>query len=101
MKSPLSAFAAQCGYHGPAFSLDLETRELLLRELDAIFFITARVSREDVEYIMDGFKVRRESDVVKYGHFRTKGLVLEFYDAIKGAIESGSGYRSRLEVSPI
>lgn len=65
--------------------------EILARELDAVYFLTAGLGRDDVEYIMDSFTARRDSDISRFGEFRSKRLVLECYDNL--AIDRASNLR--------
>ena len=39
------------------------------------------LAREDVEYVLETFPIVRESDIERYGDYRTKLLILEHYDA--------------------
>jgi len=43
------------------------------------------LAREDVEYILETFPIVRESDMERYGDYRTKLLILENYDATTSA----------------
>ncbi|MGO9809300.1 MAG: Eco57I restriction-modification methylase domain-containing protein [Isosphaeraceae bacterium] len=46
------------------------------------------LAREDVEYILETFPIVRESDIERYGDYRTKLLILEHYDATTSATAS-------------
>lgn len=76
---------------------DPDHRPLVRAELDAAVFHLLEVERDDVEYIMDTFPIVKRKDVAAYGSYRTKELILEVYDAMQAAIETGGAYRSPFE----
>lgn len=96
----LQPFAKDCGYDGAPFIWDEERRFLLRCELDAAYFHLYGIEREDVDYIMDTFPIVKRKDEAKYGEYRTKRVILEIYDEMKAAMESGEGYRTRLDPPP-
>jgi hypothetical protein len=96
----LRAYAEDLGYTGPPFRWD-EARRLRLRcELDAAFFHLYGIPRADVDYIMDTFPIVRRNDEQKYGDYRTKDLILEIYDELQRAIDTGKPFVSRLDPPP-
>lgn len=76
-------FAKKCGYDGEPFTWDEDRRAFLKAELDGIYAHLYKVSKEDLNYILDQFPVLRKNDEKQYGEYRTKRLVLEEYDRIK------------------
>jgi hypothetical protein len=96
----LEAFAKDCGYDGPPFRWDEERRFLLRCELDAAYFHLYGIARDDVDYIMDTFRVWREKEVKQYHEYRTKRVILEIYDEMQAALDSGSPYKTRLLPPP-
>jgi hypothetical protein len=62
--------------------------------LDAAAFHLFGVRREDVDYIMDSFRIVKRKDETAYGEYRTKRLILEIYDQMALAIETGVPYDS-------
>jgi hypothetical protein len=42
----------------------------------------------------------KRKDEAKYGEYRTKRVILEIYDEMKAAMESGEGYKTRLDPPP-
>ncbi len=124
----LEPFAQDCGWSGSPFRWDEERRLLLRCELDAAFFHLhlpiekngdwrpaegetaedlARVKavfptpRDAVAYIMDTFPIVRRKDEEKYnGDYRTKRVILEVYDLMRTAIETGQPYQTRLDPPP-
>ena len=73
---------------------------MLRAELDAAFFHLYGVSREDIDYILDTFPVVRRKDEARYGEYRTKRLILEIYDAMQKAIDTGTPYQTILDPPP-
>ena len=72
----LAAFARDCGYDGPPFRWDEKRRFLLRCELDAAYFHLYGIVRDDVDYIMDTFRVWREKEEKQQGEYRTKRVIL-------------------------
>jgi hypothetical protein len=96
----LEPFAKDCGYNGPPFRWDEERRFLLRCELDAAYFHLYGIGREDVDYIMDTFRVWKQKEEKQYGEYRTKRMILEIYDEMQRAMETGEPYKTRLEPPP-
>jgi len=96
----LEAFAKDCGYNGPPFRWDEERRFLLRCELDAAYFHLYGIARDDVDYIMDTFRVWREKEEKQQGEYRTKRVILEIYDEMRRAMETGMAYGTRLVPGP-
>jgi hypothetical protein len=92
----LRQFALGCGHNGPPFRWDAARRPILRAELDAAFFLLYGLSREDADYVLDTFPVVRNNDVKKHGEYRTKRLILEAYDALTTAMNTGRPYVSPL-----
>lgn len=51
-------------------------------------------------HVMDTFTLVRDSDVKEHAEYRTKRLILERFDAISKAIESGESYLTALDPPP-
>jgi hypothetical protein len=96
----LQPFAQDCGYNGAPFRWDEERRFLLRCELDAAYFHLYGIQRNDVDYIMETFPIVKRKDEQKHGHYRTKDKILEIYDAMAEAIESGQPYQTLLDPPP-
>ncbi|MFL5702314.1 MAG: hypothetical protein ACJ8AG_05725 [Ktedonobacteraceae bacterium] len=96
----LEPFAKDCGYDGPPFRWNEERRFLLRCELDAAYFHLYGIERDDVDYIMETFPIVKRRDEKQYGEYRTKRVILEIYDEMKKAMETGEPYRTRLEPPP-
>lgn len=85
---------------GAPFKWDESRRVHLRAELDAGIFHLYDVGREDVEYIMETFPIVKRKDVAAYGEYRTKRLILEAYDAMQKAIETGTEFQTILDPPP-
>lgn len=96
----LEPFAKDCGYDGPPFKWDEERRFLLRCELDAAYFHLYGIERDDVDYIMETFPIVKRKDGKQYGNYRTKQVILEMYDEMKRAMETGEPYQTWLNPPP-
>ncbi len=61
-------------------------RAHLQAELDAIYAHLYDISRDDLDYILETFPIVKRNDEQKHGTFRTKELVLQYYDEYFGRI---------------
>ena len=111
----LEAFALDCGYDGPPFRWDEQRRFLLRCELDAAYFHLYLGASEEwgndnpqlremfptprhaVEYIMETFPIVKRKDIKRHGDYRTKLVILDLYDQMQQAMESGSPFHSQLD----
>jgi hypothetical protein len=96
----LEPFAKDCGYEGAPFKWDEDRRFLLRCELDAAYFHLYEMGRGDVDYIMETFPIVKRRDEAKYGDYRTKRVILEIYDKMRIAMETGVAYKTRLDPPP-
>jgi hypothetical protein len=85
---------------GPPFRWLPERRELIRAELDAAMFHIYGLSRGETEHVLDSFPVVRKYEERDHGEFRTKRLVLDRYDAMSDAIETGNPYGTPLGPPP-
>lgn len=69
-------------------------------ELDAAYFHLYGIEREDVDYIMETFPIVKRKDEKEHGEYRTKRVILEIYDEMKQAIDTGHPYQTRLDPPP-
>jgi hypothetical protein len=109
----LEPFARDLGYEGPPFRYDPERRALLRAELDALFFLlylgTAQewqreapqslqelfpIPRDAAEHILEQFPIVKRHDEERFGEYRTKRMILEIYDAMQEAINTGRPWSS-------
>ncbi len=101
----LESFGQECGFAGPPFRWHESRRAELTAELDALYCHLYGLGRSDVEWVIDSFDVLRRYEVRPeerggHGEFRTELLVLERYDAMAEAIESGGLYETPLSPPP-
>lgn len=93
-------YAHDCGYYDPPFAWNEDRRFLLRCELDAAYFHLYGIERDDVDYIMETFPIVKRKDEAAHGEFRTKRVILEIYDEMKVAMETGIPYQTRLDPPP-
>jgi Eco57I restriction-modification methylase len=91
-------FAKELGDHGAPFVWNEDRRFKMRAELDAAFFHLYGVARDDVDYIMDSFHAFRNNDPERFT--RTKALILDIYDAMAVAMETGEPYQTILDPPP-
>ena len=96
----LEPFAKDCGYDGPPFRWDEQRRFLLRCELDAAFFHLYGIARDDVDYIMETFPIVKRKDIAAHGDYRTKLTILDIYDRMQRAIDTGEPYKTLLDPPP-
>lgn len=96
----LEPFARDVGYAGTPFRWDPNRRFQLRCELDAAFFHLYGLARDDVDYVMETFPIVRKNDEKTYGEYRTKRVILEIYDALAKAAQTGKPYRTPLDPLP-
>ena len=51
-------------------------------------------------YILDTVPIVKRKDEAKWGDYRTQRVILEIYDALTEAMQTGMPYRSRLDPPP-
>ncbi len=89
---------------GGPFRWDEERRFLIRAELDAFFFWLYGIERDDVDYIMETFQTEsgglKNNDIAKYGSYRTKETILEFYDQMAAADAAGTPYETPITPPP-
>lgn len=69
-------------------------------ELDASFFHLYGIKRNDVGYIMETFPIVKKKDEKEFSEYSTKNLILEIYDKMRYAIETGTEYQTILDPPP-
>ena len=68
--------------------------------MDAAFFHLYGIERDDVSYIMETFPIVKRKDEQRHGEYRTKRVILEIYDEMARAMETGRPYQTRLDPPP-
>jgi hypothetical protein len=96
----LASFASDLGDDGSPFRWEEERRTVLRSELDAAFFHLYGLNRADTDYVLSTFHLVEKHDEERFGEYRTKRLILENYDAMAKAIETGEPFVSTLSPPP-
>jgi len=115
----LNGMAAENQYVAPPFAWDAHRRFLIRCELDAAFFHLYLgtpqewkkqgskelleyfpTPRDAVDYMMETFPIVKRKDEEKYGEFRTKLQILDIYDRMQHAIDTGEPYQTLLDPPP-
>ncbi len=78
----MAPFARDLGYDGPPFIWNDEERRHLRARLDALYFHLYGLSKDDAAYILDTFPIIRRHDEAAFGSYRTKEMVLAYYNAL-------------------
>ncbi len=55
---------------------------------------------DDVDYIMETFPIVRRNDERQFGDYRTKLMILNIYDRIQKAMDTGQPYQTILDPPP-
>jgi len=83
----LAGFAEDMGYVDeqgkprPPFPWDEERRLHLRCQLDALYFHLYGLTREEADYVLGTFPIVQRHDQERYGRFRTRDLILHYYNA--------------------
>lgn len=91
-------FARDLGDDFAPFIWNEERRFKIRAELDAAFFHLYGLDHNDVGYIMDSFHAFRNNYPERFA--RMKSMILEIYDAMASAMESGEPYKTILDPKP-
>ncbi|MGH3471374.1 MAG: Eco57I restriction-modification methylase domain-containing protein, partial [Nocardioidaceae bacterium] len=97
--SDTGPLAAAFGDDGPPFHWDPDRRARLRAELDAAVFLLYGYERDDVDYILGTFPIVARHDLDRHGEERTRRLILDAYDGMVAAGETGR-YLSPLSPPP-
>jgi hypothetical protein len=85
---------------GGPFVWDEDRRAQLRAELDAFFFRLYGIDRDDLDYIMETFPIVKSNDLAKHGSYRTKEMILAFYDRMAAAGAASVPYESTITPAP-
>lgn len=97
----LKPLAEEYGYTGAPFKWDEERRFLIRCELDALFFHLYGITRDDADYILDTFPIVKRKDIATHGEYKTKRMILEYYDTMRQSIRAGRPYHGKVDLAPI
>ena len=53
-----------------------------------------------MDYILETFPIVKRKDEQAHGEYRTKRVILDIYDAMQQAMETGTAYHTRLDPPP-
>jgi hypothetical protein len=81
---PSWAEIAPDGFPYPPFKWDEERRARLRAELDAISAHLYGLTREELDYILETFPIVKRKDIERYGSYRTKEMILRYYEEHAG-----------------
>jgi hypothetical protein len=100
----MTPLARDLGDVAAPFVWDENRRAQIRAELDAFFFRLYGIERDDVDYIMETFQTEtgglKHNDIAKYGSYRTKETILEFYDRMAAAEAAGLEYATLITPPP-
>lgn len=96
----INTFADDLGYAGPPFMWHPDRRTRIQSEIDALILHLFKVDRDSAAWILDSFRVLGENEVSRVGEYRTKTLVLGYFDAMQQAKDSGAPYESPINPPP-
>lgn len=66
------------------FKWDEERRLKLRCELDAVYAHLYGISKDDLDYILGTFPIVKRKDEARYGTYRTRDLIMEYYEKYNG-----------------
>lgn len=92
--------AEELGYLGSPFKWNAERRFYMMREIDAAYAHLYALSRDQLEVVLEHFASLIKLEIAEYGEYRTKRVILEMYDQMKAAMESGGEYQTWLDPPP-
>jgi hypothetical protein len=100
----MTPFARDLEDDGGPFVWDEDRRAQLRAELDAFFFRLYGIEQDDVDYIMETFQTEsgglKHNDIARYGSYRTKETILEFYDQMAAADAADTPYETPITPPP-
>jgi hypothetical protein len=100
----MTPLARDLGDGGAPFIWDENRRAQIRAELDAFFFRLYGIERDDVDYIMETFQTEsgglKNNDIAKFGTYRTKEMILTFYDCMAASDAASVLYESTITPAP-
>ena len=99
-RESLASLARDVGDASTPFRWSTSRRPTIRAELDAAFFHLYKISRGDVDYILDTFPIVKRRDEAEFGEYRTKRLILENFDQMQECIDTGTEFVSTLDPAP-
>ncbi len=96
----LSGLAEDFNYFLPPFEWDSNKRELVQCELDAFFALLYKLTRDELNIVLNNFRSLSKIEINKYGEYRTKRVILEIFDEMMECERTGKQYQTRLDPPP-
>jgi hypothetical protein len=78
----MKPFAEDSGYFGSPYKYDENERFKLKCELDAIYGKLYGITKEEFDYILETFPIVKQKDIEKYGNYKTKETILNYFDKL-------------------
>jgi hypothetical protein len=100
----LAPWAQDCGYDGPAFRWDAARRRWLHSELEAAYCLIYGLARSEVAFILETCMpghTSQPSEAAASETLPASELIIQVYDALHQASETGQAYRSPLAPHPV
>jgi hypothetical protein len=100
----LAPLARDCGYDGEAFPWDAARRRWLHSELEAAYCLIYGLARSDVVFILETCmpgQAPQPAEAITSETLPASELILQVYDALYQASETGQAYRSPLAPPPV
>ncbi|MBE6383336.1 MAG: SAM-dependent DNA methyltransferase [Lentisphaerae bacterium] len=101
----LAGWAAALGYDGEPFRFDVPERSILRAELDARYARLYGLNEQELTYILDpsavytddypseSFRLLKEHEIVEFGEYRTRRMVLDAWKAQEEPFVVGDDYK--------
>ncbi len=83
----LESFANDCGYRGKPFKWNEERRMQILCEIDAIYALLYGLNKAEIKFIIETFPIIKKNEILQFGEYKTKNLILEYYDKYEDVIK--------------
>jgi hypothetical protein len=74
-------------FPNPPFMWDDGRRERIRAQLDACYAHLYGISREELDYLLEQFPIVKRQDEAEHGAYRTKRLILDYYDEYESRFE--------------
>ncbi len=96
----MSPLARELGYPLAPFRWDDARRRLIRAEVDAAFFQLYGLTRHEVTHVMASFPIIQRNDEQAFGEYQTKRAILECFDAMTEAGETGRMFKTKVDPPP-
>lgn len=76
----LSFFASDYNYFDKPFEWNVERRNELIAQINALYFHLYNISEENIEYIMNNFALMKKREVSQYGNYNSFNKIIYYYN---------------------